>query len=85
MGSIVFYFDKNSPFSAQAKKWLDDHSITYELKDVSLKENLDELYAKTEQVGLPTLVIGEQVIIGFRPREYEAAFLAKRDSNPALA
>lgn len=54
-----------------AKKFLGDHSIVYEFTDVDLLEGearksaLDEIRKYNPACSFPTILIGDQVIIGF--------------------
>ena len=71
--SIVLYTKKeNCPDCEVAKRFLGDHEIEYESRDVV--ENRDymlELVQKHRSMSVPTLVVDGQAIIGFKKDEYE--------------
>lgn len=54
--------------------------MVYEDKDI--RADYQALFELIEEFGsrqTPTLVVGERVIPGFRPEEYEAALAARRE------
>ena len=71
--SIVLYTKKeNCPDCEVAKRFLGDHEIEYESRDVV--ENRDymlELVQQYRSMSVPTLVVDGQAVIGFKKDEYE--------------
>ena len=71
--SIVLYTKKeNCPDCEVAKRFLGDHDIAYESRDVV--ENRDymlELVQKYRSMSVPTLVVDGAAIIGFKQDEYK--------------
>ena len=55
----------------KARQYLDGMGIHYDLRDIDLPENLDELLAKTGQRGIPVLDVGGRLVTGFSPERYE--------------
>ncbi len=62
-----------------AKKFLNDHSISYDFIDVDLLDAeektavLDEVRKYNPKLTFPTILCGERVIIGFQDREIKEA------------
>jgi len=49
-----------------AKTYFNEHNIAYIEKDVAVDEQArDEMIAKTNQMGVPVILINDQVVIGF--------------------
>ncbi len=71
--SIVLYTKKeNCPDCEVAKRFLADHNIGYESKDVV--ENRDymlELVQEYRSMSVPTLVVDGEAVIGFKQDEYK--------------
>ena len=55
----------------KARQYLDGMGTHYDLRDIDLPENLDELLAKTGQRGIPVLDVGGRLVTGFSPERYE--------------
>ncbi len=63
---IRVFSTKTCPHCVRAKEFLTDNNIEYE--DIDVAEDQDkarEMAALTGQMGVPVIVIGEEVIIGF--------------------
>lgn len=71
--TIVLYTKKeNCPDCEVAKRFLADHNIGYESKDVvENREYMLELVQNYRSMSVPTLVVDGQAIIGFKKDEYE--------------
>jgi glutaredoxin len=55
-----------------AEAYLSERGIIFELKDVSVDSSaVRELIAKYNSRSTPTIVVGEQVMIGFDPERLE--------------
>lgn len=55
-----------------AEAYLSERGIVFELKDVSVDYSaVRELIAKYNSRSTPTIVVGEQVMIGFDPERLE--------------
>ena len=55
----------------KARQHLDGMGIDYDLRDIDLPENLDDLLAKTGQRGIPVLDVGGRLVTGFSPERYD--------------
>ena len=57
-----------------AKEFLSSRGIGFEEKDIrSDPESLRELVEELQSRATPTLVVGDKVLVGFDPAEYEMA------------
>jgi len=64
--NVIVYSTPTCPFCKQVKTFLEDHAVSYEDVDVSAsQEKAEEMIQKTGQMGVPVVVIGEEMIIGF--------------------
>ncbi len=70
----------STPFCAYckiAKDFFDKKGLSYEEVDVSVDEKAaQEMVARTNQVGVPVIEIGEEVIIGFNKSQIEKILTA---------
>lgn len=71
MKKMMLYNDQYSFFGKKAKKWLEEHQVEFEEKDVSLAKNLEELFACSGQYAVPVIVADEEVILGFDEKKLE--------------
>ncbi len=61
------------------KKFLNDHKIPFEFKDVDLlqgsekEDTLKKVVEYNPQRSFPTIIIGDKVIVGFREQEIKQA------------
>jgi glutaredoxin len=75
---IVLYSADWCGWCKKAKRHLDDMGINYEIRDIDIPANLDDLVAKTGQKGIPVLDVGGRVVTGFSPNEYDELIRAAR-------
>ena len=68
--SVTIYTTPTCPFCEQAKKFMRERGVSYTEHDVmeDLKKR-DEMVELSGQMGVPVIVMGEQVLIGFNPEE----------------
>ncbi len=71
--TIVLYTKKeNCPDCEVAKRFLADHNIGYESRDVvEEREYMLELVQQYRSMSVPTLVVDGQAVIGFKQDEYK--------------
>ena len=80
--TITVYTLATCPHCNHAKDYLDAHNISYDTVSVDflsgddLTRVMDTLRRLNPEVTFPTIVIGETVIVGFRPEAIEAALKA---------
>jgi len=63
-----------------AKDFFDKKGLSYEEVDVSVDEKAaQEMVARTNQMGVPVIEIGEEVVIGFNKSQIEKILTASGD------
>jgi len=63
-----------------AKDFFDKKGLLYEEVDVSVDEKAaQEMVARTNQMGVPVIEIGEEVVIGFNKSQIEKILIALGD------
>lgn len=67
---ITVYSATWCAFCHAAMEYLDKQGIKYEVKDIEAdRANAEESVAKSGQMGIPVIEIGDQIIVGFdRPK-----------------
>lgn len=73
-GKVVVYSTKTCPWCAKTKEFLKANKISYTNKDVgSNKKNADEMMKKSGQQGVPVVVIGSKIIVGYNENKLRSA------------
>ncbi len=63
---VRIYSTPTCPFCIRAKQYLKDNNIAFEDIDVSANQQaVEEMVAKSGQMGVPVLDIGGDIIVGF--------------------
>ncbi len=63
-----------------AKEFLSSRGIAFEEKNIrNDPESLCELVEELHSRATPTLVVGERIVVGFDPVDYEAALRCAQD------
>ncbi|UCD15368.1 MAG: thioredoxin family protein [Candidatus Omnitrophota bacterium] len=63
---VKVYSTPTCPYCKMLKQYLDSKSITYQNFDVSVdNEALDQMVKVSGQMGVPVIVVGDEVIVGF--------------------
>ena len=66
MEKVIIYSTHQCPFCIMAKKFMDEHNISYENHFVDDSEEEREKMVKLSgQLGVPVIVIGDKVYNGF--------------------
>jgi glutaredoxin 3 len=74
---VLLYCQPDCPSCRTAKEFLASRGVDYEEKNI--RGDYQALYELIDDLGsrqTPTLVVGERVIAGFDPAEYQAALIA---------
>ena len=62
------------------KEYLSQKGVQYDVKDITQDPDaIQELVEVHNSRGTPTVVIGEQVLIGFEPEKLDAALASMND------
>jgi len=74
-GEVTIYTTPTCPWCHKAKAWLRDKKIRYREIDVtSDRKGLDEMVKISGQTGVPVIVVGEEVIVGFNQNRLNEIF-----------
>ncbi|OGZ61840.1 MAG: NrdH-redoxin [Candidatus Spechtbacteria bacterium RIFCSPLOWO2_01_FULL_46_10] len=66
MPTVTIYTTPTCHFCHMAKEFFKEHNVEYTEKDVSQDLSArNEMVEKTCQLGVPVIVIGDQVVVGF--------------------
>lgn len=68
---VKIYTKPTCPYCQQAKKWLKDNNIEFDDFNVEEEKYKDELVEVSGQMGVPVIVAGEKIIVGFEEKELE--------------
>lgn len=64
--TVTIYSTPTCPYCNQAKEFFDENKVKYKDIDVSKDEKAaEEMIDKSGQMGVPVIVIGDDVIVGF--------------------
>lgn len=73
MKDIKVYSTPTCPYCKMVKELLSSKSVEYQDIDVSAsQESLDEMISVSGQMGVPVVVIGDEVIRGFNKDKIES-------------
>ena len=80
MTKIKIYSAPFCGYCRVAKDFFDKKGLVYEEVDVSVDEKAaQEMVARTNQMGVPVIEIGEEVVIGFNKSQIEKILIALGD------
>lgn len=72
MKRVILYSQPGCPPCYAAKRFLTEREIPFEYKDVSADHAALRELVKLNSQSTPTIVVGDQVLIGFDPDRLEA-------------
>lgn len=83
--TVIVYSTPTCPFCKMAKEFLQEKKVEYKSVDVSTdRKAADEMMKKSGQMGVPVIVSGKTVIVGFdRPKLEILAKSAKKSKKSA--
>jgi glutaredoxin len=70
---VVLYYADWCGYCAKARRWLDEHNVAYDLRDVDISHYGEELEEVSGSKSVPVLSVGGELIRGFDPGAYERA------------
>ena len=63
---VKVFSTETCPYCSMVKMYLNDKGIKYKNIDVSDDQKMaEEMFAKSHQMGVPQLWIGDEVVVGF--------------------
>lgn len=74
-GEVTIYTTPTCPWCKRAKAWLQDNKIRYKEVDVTTDRNgHEEMVRISGQTGVPVIVVGGEVIVGFNQTRLNEIF-----------
>lgn len=74
-GEVTIYTTPTCPWCHRAKAWFRDKRIRYREIDVTTdRQGLDEMVRISGQTGVPVIVVGDEVIVGFNQNRLKEIF-----------
>jgi glutaredoxin-like YruB-family protein len=74
-GEVTIYTTPTCPWCHRTKAWMRDKKIRYREVDVTTdKKGLEEMVRISGQTGVPVIVVGEEVIVGFKESRLNEIF-----------
>lgn len=71
---VLIYTTPTCPYCKQAKEYFKENKIDYEEADVANdSDKAQEMIDKSGQMGVPVIVIGDEVIVGFDKEKIDKA------------
>ncbi|MFA4999338.1 MAG: glutaredoxin domain-containing protein [Parcubacteria group bacterium] len=84
MVKIKIYSTPFCGYCKMAKDFFDQNGFSYEEIDVSTDETAaKDMVARTNQMGVPVIEIGDEIIVGFNKPQIEE-ILAKAGNSPEI-
>lgn len=72
--NVTVYSTPTCPYCKLAKKFLTEHDVKFTDIDVSADgAKAQEMIKKTQQMGVPVIEIGEEIIIGYDEKKLRKA------------
>ncbi len=69
MVKATIYTAPKCPHSENLKKFLSENGVEYDEIDVTKNPNaFDDIYQKTQQKGIPVIIVDNEVFVGFDRR-----------------
>lgn len=66
MEKVTIYSTPTCPYCKQAKQFFKERNVPYEEKDVASDAQAQrEMIERSYQMGVPVIILGEEVIVGF--------------------
>ena len=76
--TVTVYSTKTCPWCIKVKEYLDSLNVAYEPIDVGAdKEAARDMVQKTGQRGVPVILVGETIIVGFDKNALDEALKEK--------
>lgn len=67
--SVTIYTQPGCPPCKAAKEFLTHHSVPFTSRDITVDDTAVDELIKLNSQSTPTIVVGDKVMIGFRPNE----------------
>lgn len=70
---VILYGTSTCPYCAKARAYLNESKISFEDIDIEKSELDKKRYSQLKVEAVPVILIGDRVIVGFKPKMIEAA------------
>jgi len=75
---VIIYTSPTCIWCKKTKEWFKEHKVKYEEHDVSVDDKArEEMIEKSEQMGVPVVLVDGQVIVGFDEQALKRALKIK--------
>lgn len=74
---VIMYTSDTRADCQEAKSFFAEHHVDVEYKNIAKKQNREELKYKYKRMAVPTIIIGEKVILGFTENRAQISELLK--------
>lgn len=71
MASVTVYSAPGCTGCKMSKEFLNENKVPFEEKSISEEKNLNELREKYNSQSTPTIVIDNEVIVGYKPERFK--------------
>ena len=74
-GEVTIYTTPTCPWCHRTKAWMRDKKIRYKEVDITTdKKGLEEMVRISGQTGVPVIVVGDEIIVGFNEKRLNEIF-----------
>lgn len=82
MKKVTIYSTPTCQYCEQAKKYMEEHDINYKDYDVSSDtKRRKEMIEKSGQMGVPVIVLGDELMVGFEEGRFEKMVEAHKSDD----
>lgn len=82
MKKVTIYSTPTCQYCNQAKEYMKENEIDYKEYDVSSDaERRKEMIEKSGQMGVPVIVVGDDLMVGFEEARFEELVEAHKDDS----
>ncbi len=74
-GEVTIYTTPTCPWCHRTKAWMRDKKVRYREIDITTdKKGLEEMVRISGQTGVPVIVVGDEIIVGFNEKRLNELF-----------
>ncbi len=74
-GEVTIYTTPTCPWCHRTKAWMRDRKVRYREIDITTdKKGLEEMVRISGQTGVPVIVVGDEIIVGFNEKRLNELF-----------
>ena len=77
---VIVYSQLDCPACQWARDYLSRRAVAFEVRDITTDgEALEQLLTRYQSRSTPTIIVGDQIMIGFDPQRLDAMLAASED------